>query len=406
VSPRLTSPGRGARSIAASAAAGALVVFVACAFALLLVEAAFRLAPRALLPAGVYGAGVRHPQLGMNVHGRRVLYNKETFIERVPNHEGFMDVDHAPAKEEGIVRVGFFGDSYVESVQVPQESVFFRRLALMRPGRIEPLAFGISGWGTLQAERAFETFAPRYSLDIAVYLFVENDPGNNSLEVSRFGGDVDSGMPFAALRGDGDGYDIRWITEPGHEGWWYGAGKWLQRHSLLAHVVRDRVAKLRAYGVRAGTSAEATQMAGRATGMPTVNDLPSTWPPELRARTETLTELILRDWRDSADRRGSAFLVLYVPRGEDQLSGKLAVEDTWLPWLRDVCRRLGVPLIDPSEPLLRSMDGGGHVYGDHWSPQGHEVIARLLDEALAPLVVDAPAPGPAEPAARAKQRPR
>ena len=48
--------------------AGALAVTV------LAVEAAFRLAPRALLPAGVYGSGVRHPLLGLNVHGGPVIY--------------------------------------------------------------------------------------------------------------------------------------------------------------------------------------------------------------------------------------------------------------------------------------------------------------------------------------------
>jgi hypothetical protein len=133
--------------------ANLLLAGFAIGFVVVALEAAFRIVP-ALLPAGVYGAGRLEPELRMNVHGTRLIYNKAGYVVRTPNRDGFMDVDHERAKPPGAVRVGFFGDSYVESVQVPLEDVFFRRLAERAGPPLEPFGFGVSGWGTLHAFEA------------------------------------------------------------------------------------------------------------------------------------------------------------------------------------------------------------------------------------------------------------
>ena len=355
---------------------------VATMAGLLLIEAAFRLAPSLLLPAGSYGAGVRNPLLGMTVHGARVLYTKAGFVERTPNREGFMDVDHEIAKRPGITRVGFFGDSYVEAVQVPLDRVFFRRLPALTRDPVETLGFGISGWGTLQAKRAFDVFGARYALDVAVYVFVENDPGNNCFDLAVSSGESGSGMPYAELDPGGTAYRIRWITEPGREPWWYGIGKWLQYHSLLAHVVMDRIELLSQHGLQARRTAQSVQMSTVASAVPDVNDLPSTWPRPYVERAERLGGILLREWRDAAAGDRIGFLVLYVPRGESQLTGTLPQKDTRLPWLRTTCTSLRIPLLDPSAALLQRLQAGDHVYDDHWTAAGHDVIARVLADSL------------------------
>src|SRR5262249_30213795 len=132
------------RRVAAAVASGALNLALVCAATLAglgLIEAAFRIAPAALLPAGVYGFGVRNPALGMNVHGGPVLYNKAGFQRRDPNHDGFLDIDHPETKPSGTERVGFFGDSYVEAAQVPVTDVFYRRLEKMLARPVETLGF-------------------------------------------------------------------------------------------------------------------------------------------------------------------------------------------------------------------------------------------------------------------------
>lgn len=94
-------------------------------------------------------------------------------------------------------------------------------------------------------------------------------------------------------------------------------------------------------------------------------------------------EAILREWKAVEEGAGRAFTVLYVPRGEDQLAGRLADTETWHPWLVDVCRRNEIRLIDPSRPLAHHLHEGVRVYDDHWTPAGHRAIASVLAEELA-----------------------
>ena len=308
-----------------------------------------------------------------------------------------MDVDHPAAKAAGL-RVGLFGDSYVESLQVPLEQVFFRRLLPMLGGSVEPFGYGMSGWGTLQAFQAFRVFAPRDHLDVAVYLFVENDLGDNDLVIARHGTSVGSGMPFAVLSADGRSYETTWVVAPGRESFWYAPGKWLQRHSLPAHLVIDRLENLRSAGVRVHVRADDVQMTGAASGVPNADDLQATWPEAHRQRVETLGALLLRDWKTAADAQNIRFLVLDVPRGETQLRGKVLPEQTWLPWLRATCSALRIPLLDPSEALRNALESGQAVYEDHWTPAGHETVARVLAAGLRPLRardVSTPATAPA-----------
>lgn len=374
-----------------SALAGLLLAGVAVGGVLVAVELAFRAAPQLLLPPGNYGAGRRNPELGFNVHGSRVLYTKAGgAVVHEPNPDGFLDVAHTRAKPAGTTRIGFFGDSYVESAQVPLDDAFFRRLEPLLAGRsVETLAFGVSGWGTVHALRAFEVFGPAYGIDLAVYVFVENDPGDESFELARAQG-LGSNMPFAELTPDG--YRLRWTVEPGSEPWWFAPAKWLQQHSLLAHLVRDRLEVLRRAGVRVRADAGDREMTTRAAGTPNPNDLPASWPAAIRERTLRLDELVLADWQRAAARAGAQLVVLYVPRGEAQLRGEIRREDTWLPWLEETTSRLSIPLLDPSDALRARLAAGVPVYADHFTPAGHEVVAGFLAERLAPLL---PARGPA-----------
>ena len=93
-----------------------------------------------------------------------------------------------------------------------------------------------------------------------------------------------------------------------------------------------------------------------------------------------LGEGVLRAWAEEAEDLGVALTILYVPRGEDHIRGKIASEDTWKPWLEQTSERLGIPLIDPTSALASALRSGHSVYDDHWTPAGHRVIARELAE--------------------------
>jgi hypothetical protein len=355
---------------------GMLLALASLALSLLVLEAALRLVP-ALLPTGSYGAGRLHERLGMNVHAMPALYNKVRRVERAPNSEGFLDAEHARAKPAGVVRVGFFGDSYTEAVQVPHDVTFYRQFAAapIAGAPIEALAFGISGWGTLHSRLAYETFARDYGLDLAVYVFVENDLGDQLQEVGeRMGG---SPKPLAHLTPEG--YAVapaaREASSPLRS-----AAKWAQRSSLLAQVAWTRMLALRR-GEAAGAEL-------RASGVPDANALASTWPPEVAERARSVGAFVLADFARTARRDGVHFAVLYTPRGEDQLRGETARENTFAPWLFATCERLAFLCIDPSAALTARSRAGENMYDDHWSPAGHSVVANVLRKGLAPVIAE------------------
>ena len=377
-----SAPSRLLSVLAAGALAGVSVLL-----ALGAAEAALRLFP-SLIPPGVYGTGRFDPALGMHVRGGDVLYTREGVVRKTPNADGFLDVVHAEAKPPGTRRVGFFGDSYVESNQVATEVTFFRELpALLPPPPVETLAFGLSGWGTLQAFRAFSVYARRYDLDTAVYVFVENDPGDNSFALSAQR--HDAVMPYAELADTAPGYRVI-EGEPPARAAWLRAAKWLQERSLLAQVLWVRLRLLQQEGVRPGTrdeEREMTEAAPRGEGeLPDPNDLPSTWLPEERDAVLRLAERILADWKGSADAARIPLAVLYVPRGNEMLSGTIPEANTWLPWLRETCAKLGLPLLDPRAALRARLDAGEPPFSDHLTHVGHDTLARFLAAELPPLL--------------------
>lgn len=367
--------------------AGLALTAASLAGAALLAEGALRAFP-ALIPPGVYGAGRFDPILGMHVRAGDVLYTRGEVVRKRANPDGFLDATHGTAKPPGTLRVGFFGDSYVEANQVPNEDTFVRRLpALLAPRAVETLGFGLSGWGTLQALRAFEVLAPRYDVDVALYVFVENDPGDNELGLSEHR--HHAAMPYAELADAPPGYRVR-EAEPPVRSPLFAAAKWVQERSLLAQVVWVRLRLLQEEGLRPTARAgerEMRERAPRAAGArPDPNDLPSSWPAGERAGALLLAERILAEWQRRAVAEGRTLAVLYLPRGHDALRGVLGPEDTWLPWLHATCERLGVPLFDPREALAARLAEGADVYSDHLTREGHAVLARFLAGALTPLL--------------------
>jgi hypothetical protein len=372
----------------------AMVAFVAAAA---LAELLLRAFPR-LLPAGSYGASRYDPELETNVHGSPSIYNRHRFVQREPNAEGFLDVVHEPAKPPGVLRVAFFGDSYVEAAQVPLDEVFFRRLPEWIAGRrIEPFGFGISGWGTLHALRAYQHLAPRYDLDVAIYVFVENDLGDSDLEINSTGSLRLTPQVFAALSPLPPGYEV--VTQRPAESLSvsYHVAKWFQERLLLARLTWNRIALLLQRGVALEGDVRDREMSRRAGALPNQNDLPSTWPPLHARRVQELARRILLHWRDQARSAGRELVVLYVPRGEDQLRGAIQEGETWKPWLVSATGELGISLLDPSDALRRRSEAGAPVYDDHWTPEGHEVVAgevaRHLTRLLGRPVTGAGAPG-------------
>ena len=115
---------------------------------------------------------------------------------------------------------------------------------------------------------------------------------------------------------------------------------------------------------------------------PNQNDLPSAWPVDVLSDAKLLTRRLLSQMRDEVRGGGRHFAVLYVPRGMTELEGQLRAGDTWYPWLAETLGDLGVPIINPTDALRARNADGDAVYGDHWTPAGHNVVATALVDYL------------------------
>lgn len=123
-----------------------------------------------------------------------------------------------------------------------------------------------------------------------------------------------------------------------------------------------------------------------ASALPNPNDPAATWPPEIAARARHVGARVLADFAGAAQENRAHFAVLYVPRGEDQLSGEVPRAHTFAPWLFETCALLALHCIDPSAALAEARRAGEPMYDDHWSPAGHAVIASVLRQSLAEAV--------------------
>ena len=351
---------------------------VAILVTLLAAEGLLRLAP-ALGPKGVFGTPRYHQDIGLEVHGGSVVYNKVRQVTREPNSEGFLDVEHRPDKPSDVVRVGFFGDSYVESSQVPLQQTFFRLLddALddsLADNPVEVLAFGISGWGTLHSLMAYQQFGARYDLDVVVYVFVKNDPGDNlaTIEHDRIGRVTT--MPAARLADNADGFSVQVHRPDLADTQELSLWRQLERHSHLARATRGTFQWLSAAAARE----QPVTVEGRR--IPNENDLPTTWPAEILAEAKELTRRVLKRFRDQVEDDGRQFVVLYVPSGNMEITGRYSAQERWWPWFSEICNELEIELIAATPELARHHTRGVPMYGDHWNPAGHAVIADLMGD--------------------------
>jgi len=95
-----------------------------------------------------------------------------------------------------------------------------------------------------------------------------------------------------------------------------------------------------------------------------------------------LTRRLLTRFRDRVAADGREFAVLYVPRGNLELEGRIPDEDLWIPWLRRTCEELDITLLDPTAALRAAHSPTSPMYDDHWSAQGHAVIAEVVADYL------------------------
>ncbi|UCF05018.1 MAG: SGNH/GDSL hydrolase family protein [bacterium] len=356
---------------------GMALTAVTCVIAFAVAEAVLRLVP---IPGITYHSFYYDELTGQRLYpGSTVIYrnDRNDHIRRRVNSLGYLGREHEIAKAPGAIRICFFGDSFTEARQVPLEETFSsiieHELNARHPrAPIECIAIGMMGYSTLQAYLEYTRWADSLSVDHAVYVFCENDMGDNIPELKRC-----DAIPFPRLSGNVLSMDFsfrerkRHKTRFPHRTWQY-----LKSHSLVFSTLESRLKLLYHRGIKLRVTREEIEMAERAPNdePPEVNALPSTWPDSLRTHAMTVAEMILAKWHHEVTSDGRRFTIIYIPRSSE-FGKPLETQDSWAPWLFRFCKRSGIELVDPTPSMIERKNRGEEIYYDHLARAGHEALA-------------------------------
>jgi hypothetical protein len=363
----------------------ALRALAAAGLALFVVFAALEILLRILDPA--VGARVESisPFGGRYMPHTRIANDRENAVRDRINNLGFHDREFDFDLAAGVRRVGFFGDSFTEALQVEADSTFVNRfedLSRAEGVALDAAAFGMSGSGADQS--FFRCLAALHSarFDDVVYVFFQNDFIDGYNRAAK-----PASWPF---------------VERDSLGAWYFAGQYQpdRRRRGLADGIRSYLKGLylpsfvsyRLFLLRAGRGGGANAP-GRAAPIPIDRDdrflgrlaLGDSISTEYRAAREHWED-VMRLWRDAANARGASLSILYMPgQSETDDSTYAAVIGGRVPrfglasWMRAFCERESIGFLDPTEAFIAATGGRGRqLYWEHLNYTGHRILAEYL----------------------------
>jgi hypothetical protein len=363
---------------------GTLRALAAVGLALFLVLAALEVLLRVLDPPVGGRVEAISPFGGRYMPHTRIVSDRENVVRDRINNLGFHDREFDFDLAAGVRRVGFFGDSFTEALQVEADSTFVNRFEdLARAGgaALDAAAFGMSGSGADQS--FFRCLAAFHTarFDDVVYVFFQNDFIDGYARAAK-----PASWPFVARDSLGA---------------WYFAGQYQpDRHrrgpvaalrSYLKGLYLPSFVSYRLFLLRAGRGG--ADGPGRAAPVPIDRDdrflgrfaLGDTISTEYRAAREHWED-VMRLWRDAANARGARFSILYMPgQSETDDSTYAAVIGGRVPrfglasWMRAFCEREAIGFLDPTEAFVAATSGRGReLYWDHLNYAGHRVLAEYL----------------------------
>jgi hypothetical protein len=370
--------------------ANGLLVVASAAAALFGIELYFR-----IFDPQPMSALERSPRLGwLHTPGVEFVYTRDEFSVPVSySSAGLRDREYSVAKPAGVVRVAVLGDSFVEALQVPADSMLTQQLVrcLGGAGRCEVMNFGVSGYGSCQQLALLEERVLRFDPDVVVSVYYHNDLDDNV----RFG--VCHFDSMRGLRVD-EAAALPWKERAAS-----GAKSILRQHSHLFVFLSSR--RLGRHGASPTTLVlppTQTPAAGRSAACPGEH-------PTLES------QLTLTQWTDAAEQAfaahvaivtrmqercraaGVAFLVALAPTATHLEPERLreAMQARGCSWtghdlelpharMRAGLGAAGVPLVDllPAFRLAGAAHRLFYRVDGHWNPAGHRCAARALCEAL------------------------
>jgi len=309
-----------------------------------------------------------------------VIYSnpRGDFVCKKVNSWGYLDIDHKKEKEKNVYRIGFFGDSNTEASYVPFEDTFFRIIEKdLSDYKVECMAFGFSGRSTVQSYLESQRRTGYFNIDLVVYVFCENDPGDNIREITRSGY-----KPYGISEKDTFRIDNSFRKQYAFKNRpYYRLYSYIKSKSMLIGLLSTRLKLLMSYGVRAKTNEEQRTMATKTKPgeIPYSTDLPSTWPYLWREYAQRLTSLVILKWRDEVIAESRKFAVLYIPRETEMEKDKIH-QDSWMAWIESFCIDNNILFINPSPNFIEAKLSGKEIFYDHLTKTGNHLLGKTFME--------------------------
>jgi len=384
------------RRVAANLGLAIASLVVACAA----IEGAARLLVRRWesQPGAIRNPMVRyHPTLGWDkppgADGwiRRPEYNVHLMI----NAHGLRGPDRPYEKPPGVHRTLLLGDSFTEGYTVAEEATVRARLeSLLDAAGCAPhevINGGTAAYSTDQEYLFFLEEGARYAPDVVVVLFYYND----------LVGDTPGGLgkPWFDVVGE----DLVLRNSPVPERL---PGRAVAR-SFAIKPWRGSIA-LRLLSDRTSGGNPALHRALARLGLVEPEDAAGPMPREFWPFGPGHKDEVALMWRrvrailaalnEAASSRGARLVVFHVPAQfeVDDRAWELTRErySMGLRWwrrervfddLKETCRSLGLPLVDPRDALRAAQASGRPTYfvrDGHWTEEGHAVAGRAIAETL------------------------
>lgn len=284
------------------------------------------------------------------IPGARFRYRRSEFdIPIEYNADGMRDRERSVRAGKTALRIALLGDSQTEAKEVPFDSTFGqileRSLQSRFPQRnVEVLNFGVSGFGTMASAVRYATLAARFSPQVVVYVFVDNDPEDNLERDAALYSLRDGKLVFARL----------------------SEGTPLERH--LLDMLKRRTHSYAFLRFRLQQIRDRFQR--RAMDTPSGQDVgvEATW---------SVLGLGLESLRDLVKGQGAQLLVF-----QTSSSGPAMTRE-----LQDACSRLGLGHYDLTPVFAGEREDLSFEFDGHWRTAGHRIAARELERFLEQSVV-------------------
>ncbi|MEZ5504167.1 MAG: SGNH/GDSL hydrolase family protein [Halioglobus sp.] len=324
--------------------------------------------------------------------------------------DGLRDSEHTLEKPANTVRIAILGDSYAEAMQVPVEQAFWRVMAekltqcpALAGKTIEPINFGVSGFGTAQELLTLKHKVWKYSPDIVLLAFLTgNDIRNNFRELQRGGN-----QPYYVHQDGELVLDDSFLKKP--EAWFLGSifGDW-----WFAAVPHSRVLQLLVKfsnyldQVTKGSAREEKKIAQRMYEQGLDNEIYTPPTDPLWIEAWSVTEDLLRLMNSEVKAHDATFLLVSLsnsyqvhpdPAERQRYAGSLGVDNLLYPDRRigQLAAQEHIPFVMLVPPLqawaqanaecVHGFDNAEPCKG-HWNEQGHRLAGEIIAADICRLV--------------------